>query len=316
MSFVPLQIEDVHQGSYDVKERLRYMDNHGIAAQIGYPNLLGFGGQKSMLTSEDVRNVSLTIFNDAMAELQADSGNRIYPMAMIPWWDVEASAKEAERCAAMGLRGINMNSDPHNHGLPPLGDPSWNALWEVCVDKSLPVSFHIGASDESMTWHGSGTWPGLSDNQKLAYGSVMLFVGNLRVLANIMLSGFLDRYPTMKIVSVESGAGWIPFLLEALEYEIFECSLDIRTPPREIFRRQIYACTWFERKDIVHTIRRIGIDNVMFETDFPHPTCLYPDDLDYMAGPLNEMTSEERQKMFGGTAQRIYNLDLAAAPGL
>jgi uncharacterized protein len=316
MSFVPLQIEEVHEGAYDVKQRLRYMDEHGIAAQIGYPNLLGFGGQKSMLTSEDVRNVSLTIFNDAMAEMQADSGNRIYPMAMIPWWDVKASAREAERCAAMGLRGINMNSDPHSHGFPPLDDPSWNELWEVCVDKSLPVSFHIGASDESMSWHGAGAWPHLHEDQRLAYGSLMLFVGNLRVLANIMLSGFLDRYPTLKIVSVESGAGWVPFMLEALDYESIECALTFKTPPREIFRRQIYACTWFERKDIVHTIRRIGVENVMFETDFPHPTCLYPDDLDYMVDAIEEMTPKERQSMFGGTAERIYNMDLSNASGL
>jgi len=180
MGFRNLQIADVHPGCYDLQARLDYMDKEGIAAQIAYPNLLGFGGQKSMTIDADLRNVSMTIFNDAMAELQADSRSRIYPMAMVPWWDVDFSVKETRRCAAMGLRGINMNSDPQNHGLPALGDPHWYPLWEVCIELDLPVNFHIGASDESMTWFGSGLWPGHPDSVKLAYGSLMLFVGNMR----------------------------------------------------------------------------------------------------------------------------------------
>lgn len=315
-NFRKLEIQDVHPASYDVRERLKFMDAEGISAQIAYPNLLGFGGQKSMLTDEAVRNVSVTIFNDAMAELQADSGNRIYPMAMMPWWDVSLAAKEAERCAAMGLRGINMNPDPHSHGLPHLGDPAWDALWDVCVDKSLPVNFHVGASDDSMTWFGEGLWPGHRANIKLAYGSLMLFVGNMRVLANLMFSRALERQPKLKIVSVESGAGWVPFFLEAIEYQMNEAGMEYSTSPTEIFQRQIYACTWLERKNIVQTARQVGIENILFETDFPHPTCLYPDGLDYMKDALAEFTLEERRKIFGGNATGVYNLDLSNAAHL
>lgn len=310
--FRRLRLSEVHPGSYDVQERVKYMDQEGVWAQIAYSNLLGFGGQKSMLVDPELRLVSTVILNDAMAEMQADSKNRIFPMAMMPWWDVKIAAAEAERCADLGMRGVNMNSDPHQHGLPHLGDPYWNPLWEVCVDRSLPVNFHIGASDESMTWHGGGLWPGHPANIALAYGSLMLFVGNMRVLTNILLSRFLERYPTLKIVSVESGAGWVPFMLEGLDYQMMEAGVDLKESMSEIFRRQIYACSWFERKNIVNTMRQIGVDNLLFETDFPHPTCLYPDPLDYMTEALAQMTDDERSKVFGGNAQKIYNLDPGA----
>lgn len=310
MTFRQLQLGDVHKGCYDVAERVRYMDEEGIAAQIAYPNLLGFGGQKAMQTDEELRNVSIGIFNDAMAEYQAASGNRIYPMAMMPWWDVKAAAAEAERCAGMGLRGINMNSDPQDHGLPALGDDHWAPLWDVCMDRNLPVNFHIGASDESMSWFGAGLWPGHPDQVRLAYGSLMLFIGNIRVVANIILSRMLERFPRLKIVSVESGAGWVPYILEALEYQMYEAGMKSDLTPREIFQRQIYCCTWFERRNIVDTLRQIGIDNVMFETDFPHPTCLYPSPIGYMADAIAKMDNVERRKFFGENARKLYNLEL------
>lgn len=314
MGFRDLQLADVHPGAYDLKSRIAYMDEEGVAAQIAYPNLLGFGGQKSMLIDEELRNISMTIFNDAMAEMQADSGNRIYPMAMMPWWDINLSVKEAARCADMGLRGINMNPDPHHHGLPHLGDPHWDPLWEVCTSLDLPVNFHIGASDESMSWFGAGLWPGHPDEIQLAYGSLMLFVGNMRVLANIILSRMLERHPTLKIVSVESGAGWVPFFLEAIQYQMTEAAMAYHDSPREIFKRQIYVCSWFERQNVLDTARQIGVDNLMFESDFPHPTCLYPNPYGYMEQAIEAMTNDERRKIFGGNAQRVYNLDLSKAP--
>lgn len=309
--FMAWQNADVHPGSYDLRARLDYMAKEGISAQIAYPNVLGFGGQAAMMVDAELRLLSTRIYNDAMAELQADSGNRIYPMALLPWWDPLLAAEEAARCNDMGLRGININPDPHNHGLPPLGDGCWDPLWKTCCERAMPVNFHIGASDESMTWLGLGQWPNADRDRQLAYGSLMLFVNNLRVMANILLDGFLLRFPELKMVSVESGAGWVPFLLEALEYQSREAGIARPLSVMELFRRHIHVCTWFEREHLVETVRAVGVENVMFETDFPHPTCLYPDPLDYMREPLAAMDFEARGKVFGGNAERIYNLDLA-----
>lgn len=299
---------DVHHGAYDAKARVAYMDQEGFQAQIAYGNILGFGGQNAARLDAELRLASTQIFNDAMAELQAESGNRVFPMALLPWWDVKLAVAEAERCAKMGMRGVNTNSDPHTVGLPPLGDPHWDPLWEACSSLGLPVNFHVGASDESMTWFSGGAWPSHSLDTRFGFGSVMLFISNARVIANILFSGFLERFPKLNIVSVESGVGWVPFVLEAVAYQMAECGVKTSLTPLEIFQRQIYACTWFERRDLVNNVRSLGVDNVMFETDFPHPTCLYPDPLQYMRDTAAQFSLEERRKVFGGTAARLYNL--------
>ena len=142
--FLKVQFEEVHLGSSSIKERLAVMDENGIHAQIVYPNILGFGGQASAKVDPELRLITTQIYNDAMAEIQQESGQRLFPMALLPWWDVKEAIKETARCADMGLRGININSDPHtvrgDDGtmIPDLGTEHWYPLWEVCQDKEYP----------------------------------------------------------------------------------------------------------------------------------------------------------------------------------
>ena len=86
----------------------------------------------------------------------------------------------------------------------------------------MPVNFHIGASDTSMSWFGTSPWPGLDEDRKIAIGSAMMYLSNARIIANLMFSGVLERFPTVKFVSVESGIGWMPFFLESLDYQLYE----------------------------------------------------------------------------------------------
>jgi uncharacterized protein len=310
--FMNCQIEDVHPGSSNIKARVKYMDESGIWAQIIYPNFLGFGGQRASQLAEDIRLITFQIYNDAMAEIQQESGNRIFPMAMMPWWNIEASAAEAVRCHKMGLRGVNMNNHPQSHGLPDLGHRDWDRLWEVCSDLNLPINFHIGASDESSSWFTSIPWPTQTPDQKLALGSAMLFVNNAGVLSNLIFSGVLERFPRLKFASVESGVGWIPFLLEALDYQLEEevpgASEILSMKPSEYFRRQIYGCFWFERKGLSAALAALGPDNLMFESDFPHPTCLYPEPVGYIAEALSGLEPEVRRKVMSTNAAKVYSI--------
>ena len=75
-----------------------------------------------------------------------------------------------------------------------------------------------------MSWLGTMPWPSLDDERKLAIGSLMVMISNFRTMGNLMLSGVLERHPKLHVVSVESGLGWIPFLLEGLDYEFDECA--------------------------------------------------------------------------------------------
>lgn len=313
--FLKLQFADVHAGSSSVKERLAVMDDNGIHAQIVYPNILGFGGQASARVDPALRLACVRIYNDAMAELQADSGERLFPMALLPWWDVAEAVKETERCAAMGLRGININSDPHTsrddagNPIPDLGHEHWFPLWEACEALAMPVNFHIGASETAIDWMGQQGWPSLPRDLRSGISGAMIFFNNGKVMANLIYSGILDRFTLLQFVSVESGIGWIPFLLEALDYQLAEIAetRGFAKKPSEYFASNFNACFWFEKgRDAAAMCRRVGIDNVLFETDFPHPTSLYP--FDDLEGRLGDLTREERQKVLSGNAARLYRI--------
>jgi predicted TIM-barrel fold metal-dependent hydrolase len=313
LEFFGWQIEDVHAGAYNTAARLRVMDETNVFAQIVYPNVLGFGGQNAAKVDAELRIASIRIFNDAMAEIQTESKGRIFPMALLPWWDLEQSVKETERAKAMGLRGVNINSDPHGHaGTPDLASTHWDRLWETCAGLDMPVNFHIGASDSAMAWYGTSFWPSEPPEVQFAIGSSMLFFGNARVMANILLSGILDRHPSIKFVSVESGIGWIPFLLETIEYQLAENASGRKyaLTPAEYFARNVWSSFWFERRHIADSIRQLGEDKVMFETDFPHPTCLFPDPLGHAASGLASLTPQARRKVLSENAAKLYNIPL------
>jgi uncharacterized protein len=322
IEFTDWQVDQVHPGCSRVKERLEFMDENGLWAQIVYPNVLGFAGQgrapmgapRQPPVDADLRLVSTQIYNDAMAEMQAESGGRLLPMALLPWWDIDQAVVEAERCFAMGMRGVNINSDPQLHGLQDLSGEYWNPLWELCSAAGRPVNFHIGASDSTMSWYGESPWPSLAPEEKLAVGGTMMFISNAKVILNLITSGLLERFPKLNFVSVESGLGWIPFILETLDYSLAESGahrLDkLSMSPFDYFRRQIYASFWFEGRDTAASIRRVGVDNVMFETDFPHPVCLYPRPLEQARKGLADLTPEERRKVLSTNAARVYGISL------
>ena len=283
--FLKLQFEDVHAGSSAVKDRLALMDEAGIFAQIVYPNILGFGGQASARVDPELRLACVKIYNDAMAELQEESSERLFPMALLPWWDVNQAVAETERCAAMGLRGININSDPHTSRdedgnlLPDLGHEHWFPLWEACEGLAMPVNFHIGASETAIDWMGKQGWPSLPRDLRSGISGAMIFFNNGAVMANLIYSGLLDRFRKLQFVSVESGIGWVPFLLEALDYQLAEIAetKGFERAPSDYFRTNFNACFWFEKgRNMADMVRKVGVDNCLFETDFPHPTSLYP----------------------------------------
>jgi predicted TIM-barrel fold metal-dependent hydrolase len=184
-------------------------------------------------------------------------------------------------------------------------------MWEACEAYGLSINFHIGASEESMDFVGHQGWPGLHRDMRAGLGGAMLFINNGKTMGNLILSGILDRFTKLKFVSVESGLGWIPFILEAIDYQMSETGFNaykLQRRPSEYFKTNFYACFWFERKNLVHDIRQLGVDNCLFETDYPHPICLYP--VDNMDVALDGLTEGEKVKVLSGNAARVYNITL------
>jgi predicted TIM-barrel fold metal-dependent hydrolase len=309
-------IDDVHPAAWDPAERLRLMDELGIQAQVLYPNSIGIGGQNLVNSIHDdvVLRLCVELYNDAMAEVQAASGNRLLPMPIMPAWSIDACVREAERCAALGYRGVNMTADPQDSGSPDLGDPAWDPFWEVCAGLGLPVHFHIGASQTAMTYFGTTFWPSQDDYVKPAIGGASLFQNNSRVLLNSAYSGMFDRHPDLKMVSVESGIGWVPFMLEAMDYELAENAPEhakkLQKQPSEYFTDNWYVTFWFEtgRGDLAHLVDAVGEDNIMFETDFPHPTCLHPNPVAAVRDNVSKLRPETQRKLMGENAARLYRV--------
>jgi uncharacterized protein len=312
------RVEEVHRGASEVAPRLVLMDHQGVWAHLMYPNAVGFGGQQlGRVADETLRNLCVEMYNDAMAEIQAESGNRIFPMGVLPWWDADACVREIARIKELGLVGVNTTADPQEHGFPDLSEAHWTPVFAALEEHDLPLNFHIGASATQINFFGTASWPTRDADEKLAIGSAVLYLGNARVIANMIYGGVLERHPTLRVVSVESGVGWLPFFLQALDYQLKDTAprLEQRLSltPTEYFRRQMAACFWFEQDLLVPAIEWLGVDNCLFETDFPHPTCLYPDPVERALAVFEGVVDDSfRRKVFGANAVRIYNLPAPA----
>jgi uncharacterized protein len=287
-----------------------------LQAQIMYPNLAGFGNQNFLRVPDpELRLVCVRIYNDAMAEMQEVSGQRLFPMALMPWWDIQASVTETERCQALGLRGVVTCSNPQDAGLPDLAQPDWDPFWQICTDLRMPVNFHIGSSASDMDFYGHVPWPSFNGEQKLSVGSANLFLGNAKVVGNLIFGGVAERFPDVKFVSVESGVGWIPFLLEALDYQMGETAPSLRKhlsmKPSEYFRRQFYGTFWFESSyNVRPAVDYLGATQVMFETDFPHPTCLYPRSIERAQATIGSLAPDVQRKVLQDNAAELYHIEL------
>jgi predicted TIM-barrel fold metal-dependent hydrolase len=308
------EMSRAHPAAHDAQARLELLDEIGVWSQVVFPSAVGLGGDRLTEAVPDAafRLELLQIFNDYNAEMVESTGARLLPLAIMPAWDVASCVGEVERAAALGLRGVNMTSDPQDQGAPDLASRDWDPFWAACAALDMPVHFHIANSGTAMSFFGHYPWPSHDDHVKMAIGGTLLFVGNARVVVNIICSGMLERHPRLKIVSVESGGGWIPFILEALDYELAENApkqmAELSMLPSEYFRRQIYATTWFERRDIAKLVDSVGADHLLFETDFPHPTCLYPNPLATADTNLAVLAPEDRRKILGDNAIALYRI--------
>jgi predicted TIM-barrel fold metal-dependent hydrolase len=295
--------------------RLEVLDECGIDAQIIFPGSLGLGGQGLGVSKDEALCMQvLQIYNDRNLSVQADTNNRLIPLPVMPAWSVDRCVEEAQRVAALGARGVNMTSDPQDLGAPDLANRAWDPFWEVCSGLQLPVHFHIGASITAMSIFEHYPWPSQALNVALGIQGTMLFIGNARVVINAIMSGIFDRHPDLKMVSVESGVGWIPFILEALDYEMSENApaelAELQKMPSEYFGSNMFATFWFEngRNKLPELIESVGEDCILFETDFPHPTCLYPAPLETVRKKMSTLAEGTQRKIYGENARKLYRL--------
>jgi uncharacterized protein len=316
----PPSIDAADPATWRAEDRLALMDRYGIHAQVLYPNVAGFGGGRFADAGEPELVLALVrAYNDFLTDFASADPGRLIPIAALPFWDLDLTIAEMERCAAAGHRGVIMSQQPEFFGAPSLGDRHWDRLWAAAQDMELPVNFHIASGDMSDM---RLLPPSAGAAANFASFPVTFFVGNCRAVATLTGAGICHRFPRLKFVSVESGVGWLPFALEALDWMWKECAVAKEHPeydllPSEYFRRQIYGCFWFEHgASLDAALEFIGPGNLLYETDFPHPTSMSPGPAstaqvpsDFIETKLGRLGEDVLRKVLHDNAARIYHLD-------
>ena len=316
----PKRWGDTDPATWDAAVRLKKMDEYGIHAQVLYPNVALFNSSLLVDVDEAMTLEFLRAYNDYQTDWSSAAPDRLLPMTSLPFWNLDATLAEIDRCTAMGHRGIVFSQDPSAFGLPTLTDRHWDPMWASAQEKGLPVNFHIASGDISLFTSGGGL-VGAGPHANYASMGVSFFMGNARTISSLICGGICHRFPELNFVSVESGIGWIPFALDSLDWQWKNCGVALEHPeydllPSEYFKRQMYGCFWFERETARAAIDWLGDDNFLYETDFPHPTSMSPGPAtsavsprEFIQASLGDLPDSTQRKILHDNAARIYHLD-------
>ncbi|MEY2421931.1 MAG: hypothetical protein QOI95_1998 [Acidimicrobiaceae bacterium] len=329
----------IDESAWDVKARLRLMDEMNIHAAIIYPNGIGFASNHVFaIPDEEQRGVVLRVYNDFFMELQQESGNRLFPQAMLPIWDMDLTIAEMTRMLDVGVTGFTLSDKPELLGLPELDHEYFAPMWDLANESGTVLNFHIGSGnrrilkddDEEMqqkklsrpaeSGKSDFYWSSFGPQRRLAVLATQMYMSNARIIVNMCMSNIFDRYPKLKIASAESGIGWIPFILESMEYQIDEMittedeKILQQRRPTEYFRDHFSVTFWFEQVGPAKLLEDVGVNNVLVETDIPHPTCLYPGASERLAKALGHLDPAIVRRVLQDNAVELYKLPMPSSP--
>ncbi|MAG31636.1 MAG: amidohydrolase [Deltaproteobacteria bacterium] len=313
-----MTFDECPAASWDPKARLAMMDEDRVYAQVIYPNTGGFGSQ-AFLKLKDPRLMleCVQAYNDFLTEWCSADPSRLIPVMASPFWDVDAWVAEIERCAALGHKAILTCNQPQVWGQPVLHSRHWDRVYAAAQDHDLSLSFHIGGGSFEEMLTDSGDC-GIKAN----FGRVSstIFIDNSKQLADLIFGGVCHRFPNLNMVSVESGVGWIGSALEAMDWQWRNSGVQKEHPeydllPTEYFKRQIYGCFWFEEAALRAALE-VFPDNIMWETDYPHPTSMSPGPqtpadrpADYIDRAMAGLPEQVVHNVLEATAARIYHVN-------
>jgi predicted TIM-barrel fold metal-dependent hydrolase len=315
---MPWELEDVDPGAYDPHKRLERMDEYGIWAQVLYPNIIGFEAPLFMRLDPDLSIACVAAYNDFLQDFRAVDPERFIPVAMVPFWDMDAAVAEIERCAQAGFTGILFANKYEQIGMPHFCDPYWDPIYSAAQAAGMCVNFHVGFSSSQEGAHTEEKKAASRRNFDARAAARMTSVGimtNADSIASIVTSGICDRFPGLPFVSVESGFGYIPYLMESLDWHWKGYGAHLQSPmlPSEYFRRQCYGSFWFETGTL--PLLETYPDNFMFETDYPHPTSMSPGPVSPAEVPsvhidkhFRDLDPEVARKALHDNAARVYRL--------
>jgi predicted TIM-barrel fold metal-dependent hydrolase len=271
------------------------MDMDGVYAQVIYGPPLPL-----KINDRELKVVCMQAYNDWAAEFNTADPDRLCVLAQLTAMMPNEATREMQRVAELGHRGavLNVFDSPN-----PVHDGEWESLWAMVEESGLPLSFHLGG--------GTNLGP-VSGSWELAAFVAIVPMHLDEALASMIFCGALERHPKMKLVLGESGIGWIPYLLERMDLEYRRHTPNARdyrieTLPSELFANQVYA-TFQEDRVGMKLIDQVGVDNVMWASDYPHPDSTFPNSIQAIEEAFRGLNPGIQRKVTRDTAAKLYGI--------
>ena len=283
------------------KYRLADMDMDNLYAQVMY-NFVDWRFEDQELKSE-----CLTAFNSWMAEFCSADPDRLIGLAVLPSHDSARAVDELHRTIELGLRGAQFDVFG---ATVPIYDATWDPLWSAAEESGTVISVHIGFGG-ALPPRGPLAPPQTHRGWHLPAAAAVMCMQLATVLSDVTMSGMLERHPNLKFVLGESSIGWIPFVLERLDFECDnyrEHTDELPAmKPSEQFRRNIY-CTFQDEEVGVGLIPYIGEDNVMWAADYAHADGTFPHSVESVERIFANYPEALKVKATHDTAGRLYGI--------
>jgi len=289
-------------GSMDPKERVALLDKEGIAKAVLYPSL-------GLTWEAEVGDAQLSLayaqaYNRWICDFCSDSDGRLIAIAHISLADPVAAAAELERAVRAGAKGAfvapyTLTRIPHAH-------PDHDTFWAKAEELDVPVAIHPMAENPKIRTYQRFDGMGKARWMQNALG----MQGPQQALYGMFQWGLFDRFPQIKVILLESGAGWIGAALDRMD-TTYETSLGDGVPLKEkpsfYFKRQCWISGDPDERALAHIIDYVGDDRFFWATDYPHfdHPGNYMEELESLVEPLSEAA---RNNLLGDSVAQVYGI--------
>ncbi len=301
-SFDPVRFSDMIPGCYDPNARAADLRAEGIMASLNFPTLPRFGGALfPELKDRELADVCVKAWNDFMLdEWCAAAPDMFIPMAIVQLWDAGLAVKEIERNLEKGLRAITIPEETSLLGLPSYYDSFWDPVWDICEQSGTAVCMHIGSSG----WR-PYTPPESNPSLMVALG----FVPTITHALGMMYSPVPRKFPDIKIVYSEGGINWVPGALERADrmykrHKYWSGTDDVL--PSDVCRRNMWFCL-IEEPYGLRVRHDIGIDRILWECDYPHSSCVWPNTQKIVDELFADIPADEAEMITVRNAEYLFN---------
>ena len=286
----------VPPGAWDPVQRINDQERDGVEAEVLYPSL---AMRLFQLKDGGLRTASFRAYNDWLAEYCAQKPTRLVGVALIALDEVADGIAEVERAASIGLRGAMIWGAPPAER--PYGSTEYDSFWTAVQANSLPVSLHILTE-----YRPANSLRSVMNDYPTLHHSVERSIGQM------IMGGVLEKFPGLKLVSVENDIGWIPHFIQRLDhsYEKYRYleTRAIPQPPSFYFRRQVFATFQDDRVGVL-TRHFAGINNLMWASDFPHSDSTWPHSREVIERDFEGVPEGEVRRMVAQNAAELYGLN-------